>query len=610
MADRKLARAHPTGYVPWSVVLTLPEARTGTPDLRSPGRYLLWLARRQRRTLAVGISLGIIWMLSQAVVPWMVGHTIDVAVAAHDTSALLRWCALLLLTGVVQAVSGVLRHRYAVWNWLQASMRSQQLVGHHVAAAGTAVAAGRTTGEVVATVAADAPRVAELYDVSQRFAGALAAFVAVAVLLLRTDLVLGLLVGLGVPVLTTTLAVVVRPLQARQAAQREAEGRLTALGADTVAGLRVLRGIGGEEQFVARYRDRSQAVRAAGIRVAGVQATLDAAQVLLPGLFVVVLTWLGARAALTGRISAGQLVTLYGYAAFLVMPLSTATEALGKWVRARVAATRLVGVLAVRPAHAADPAPATPTPRWPAAARDTHLHDPASGLRLERGLLTALVSPTPDEAAALAYRLARLDTDLPDRLLPAAAPPGRPRLPALLDGVPADAMPVAELRRRLLVNEAEPRLFTGTLRAGVDPFGRHPDRALRAALRVADAHDVLEALPDGLDSRVEERGRSFSGGQRQRLALARALLLDPEVLVLVEPTSAVDAHTEARIADRLLAARRGRTTLLTTASPLLLDRADRVVFLVDGRVVAEGRHRRLLHTVPGYRTTVTRQEQE
>jgi ABC-type multidrug transport system fused ATPase/permease subunit len=119
----------------------------------------------------------------------------------------------------------------------------------------------------------------------------------------------------------------------------------------------------------------------------------------------------------------------------------------------------------------------------------------------------------------------------------------------------------------------------------------------------------MEALPDGLATEVEERGRSFSGGQRQRLVLARALVADPEVLVLDEPTSAVDAHTEARIADRLRARRQGRTTVVCTTSPLLLDRADRVALVVDGRVVAEGRHRELIHAEPRYRAVVTREEE-
>src|SRR5690606_35546613 len=103
-------------------------------------------------------------------------------------------------------------------------------------------------------------------------------------------------------------------------------------------------------------------------------------------------------------------------------------------------------------------------------------------------------------------------------------------------------------------------------------------------------------------------GREFSGRQQQRLRLARALLADPEVLIRVEPTSAVDAHTEARIAERLAAARAGRPTLVCTTSPLVLDRTDHVIYVEDGRVRAEGTHRDLLTTCPPYAATVTRGE--
>lgn len=606
-----------TGYLPWVVVLTLPDPDLGTPDLRSARRYLGWLARRQWRTLTAGIALGIVWAVCQAGVPWAVGRAIDAGVTERDAAVLLQWCLLLLGLGLLQTVSGAARHRFAVWNWLQAALRSAQLVGTHVAHDGTAVGARLTTGEVVSTVANDATRIGEIYDVSQRFFGSMVAFVVVGTLLLRIDLTLGLLVLVTVPLLTTSLTVVVRPLQRRQAAQREAEGRLTALGSDTVAGLRVLRGIGGEEQFVDRYRERSQAVRAAGIRVAGLQATLDAAQVLLPGGFVVLLTWLGAHAVLDGRITVGQLVTLYGYAAFLVLPLSTATETLGKAVRSGVAAGRIVHLLRQRPAHGDPPDDADDDPlegpraRPRTGSRAATMEDPASGLHLPAGAFVALVCSVPDDAARLAYRLARLDEDRPneDRPDPDDDHPGQ--LPApRLDGVPVDRLPVTTVRRRVLVSEAEPRLFTGTLRSQVDPYRRHDSRSVRQALHVADAHDVLDALPDGLDARVEERGRSLSGGQRQRVALARAVLADPEVLVLIEATSAVDAHTEARIADRLREFRAGRTTLVTTTSPLLLDRADQVALLVEGRVVATGTHRELLRTEPRYRDTVVRGEDE
>ncbi|HEX2808175.1 MAG TPA: ABC transporter ATP-binding protein, partial [Kineosporiaceae bacterium] len=166
-------------------MLTLPDAAPGTPPVDRAAAYLGWLARRQWRTLALGVVLGITWMLSQALAPWAVGRAVDAGVTARSGHGLATWCAVLLGLGLIQAGCGAWRHRMAVFNWLQASMRTQQLVAHHVAAAGTAVARGTTTGEVVATVAADAGRIGRIYDVSARFSGAAAAYIVVAALLLR-----------------------------------------------------------------------------------------------------------------------------------------------------------------------------------------------------------------------------------------------------------------------------------------------------------------------------------------------------------------------------------------------------------------------------------------
>jgi ABC-type multidrug transport system fused ATPase/permease subunit len=155
-----------------------------------------------------------------------------------------------------------------------------------------------------------------------------------------------------------------------------------------------------------------------------------------------------------------------------------------------------------------------------------------------------------------------------------------------------------------VVSDTGATLFSGRLGEVLDVSG-HGD--LRRALETASTEDILEALPDGLDSPVAERGRTFSGGQRQRLVLARALTRDPEILILVEPTSAVDAHTEARIASRLRGHRAGRTTVVVTSSPLVLDAVDEVVFLQGGSVVATGTHADLLDGSPDYRAVVTRE---
>ena len=564
----------------------LPFADPGRPDLRSPTRFLLWVGRHQVGTLVLGMTFGIVWMLAQALLPWVLGRAIDEGVGTGDTEALLAWAGALFGLGVVQAVAGTLRHRVAVSNWLQASYRMIQVVAHHAALTGPAVRTRLTTGEVVATVSNDALRAGGAFDITARLAGAIASYFVVAAILLSASTLLGVVVLVGVPILVASLSTVIRPLQARQREQREQVGRLTALGADTVAGLRVLRGIGGERVFLERYRRRSEEVRLAGVRVALPQATLDSAQVLLPGVFIVVVTWLGARLAIDGSISAGELVAFYGYAAFLVIPLRVAAEAVDKVTRAHVGVQRMLAIVRIEPL-VGEPAAPEAGPESGAL-----LADARSRLIVEPGVLTCVVTPGADEGARLADRLGRF---VDDGLV-------------TLGGVPVWALPLAELRRRVVVSETDPLLFSGPLREELDPWGRASDEQVVGAIAVANAEDVLDSLPEGLDGHMEERGRSFSGGQRQRLVLARALLADAEILILVEPTSAVDAHTEARIARRLRDARRGRTTVVMTASPLVLDQADRVAFVVDGRVVATGAHRELLQSRPDYRFAVTRED--
>jgi ABC-type multidrug transport system fused ATPase/permease subunit len=569
-------------------MIELPLADPGRPDTRSPARLLLWVGRRQLGTLAAGVLFGTIWMVAQALMPYVLGQAIDDGLANGDDAALGRWVAALLALGVIQAAAGVMRHRVAVLNWLMASYRLIQVVAHHAARTGPAVRNKLSTGEVVATVSNDALRAGGAFDITARLSGAIVSYAVVAVLLLSASTLLGLVVLIGVPLLVASLSFVIGPLQRRQREQREEVGRLTALGADTVAGLRVLRGIGGEDVFLGRYRAQSQSVRRAGVRVALPQSTLDASQVLLPGIFVVLVTWLGARLAVSGSLQPGELVAFYGYAAFLVIPLRTSAEAVDKITRSLVGSRRMLEVLRIEPA-VADVDDAAVEPPGGAV-----LADERSGVVVEPGLLTCVVAPETHDAAALADRLGRFTDD------PAVT----------LGGIRLVDLGIDTVRRRILVSETDPMLFSGALRSELDPWGRAEDECILAAVSAADAQDVFDALPQGLDERIEERGRGFSGGQRQRLALARTLIAEPEILILVEPTSAVDAHTEARVARRLREARARRTTVVMTASPLVLDQADRVLFLVDGRVAAAGRHRDLLGTVPAYRDAVTRGEEE
>jgi ABC-type multidrug transport system fused ATPase/permease subunit len=565
----------------------LPLADPGTPDHRSPARYLWWVARGQKRTLLGGMSFGILWMGSQAFIPAILGKAVDQGVAARDGERLLVWTTALAAVGIVQALAGIMRHRFAVSNWLSAAYRTVQVITRKSADLGATLPKNLATGEVVSIGAGDLSYIGNLMEVCARFAGSIVSFVVVAVILLQSSTVLGLVVLIGVPVMLFALGPMLRPLHKQQFAQRQAVGELNSLGSDIVSGLRVLRGIGGEESFSRRYRDESQEVRRTGVKVARIQSVLDATQVLLPGVFVVSVVGLGAHFALRGELSAGTLLAFYGYAMFLVLPLRTATEFANALMRGLVAAGRVNRVLALT-TDIVEPVEPVRLPER------GDLVDPVSGIRARDGLLTAIVSAEADRAAELADRLGRYDASSEVRY----------------GGVTLASATRADLRDRILVSDTGTQLFTGTLRDELDPARRRTDEELLTAIRTASAEDVLVALPDGLDSDVEEKGRSFSGGQRQRLILVRALLTDPSVLVLVEPTSAVDAHTEMRIAERLADHRAGRSTVVLTSSPLLLDRVDEVIFVAAGRVVAVGKHRQLLEEQPQYRNTVTRQTED
>jgi ABC-type multidrug transport system fused ATPase/permease subunit len=563
----------------------LPLTDPGTPDLTAPGRFLRWVGLQQKRLIGVAIIWGVLWMVGQALIPGALGAGIQ-AIADEDQTRALQWAGVVLALGILQAGAGLVRHRYAVANWVTAGSRVQQLLIRRAAHLGADLPKQVATGEVVAASANDVERIGNAFDILPRFVGAIIAFFAVAAILIWSNALLGIIVLVGVPLLSLAVAPLVRPLERRERDQREHLGLTQELAADTVAGLRVLRGIGGEDLFLERFQNESKKVQAAAVRTARIRALLDAMQVFLPGLFVVIVTWLGARLALDGQLTAGQLVAFYGYTAFLVLPLRTVTEAAHKWTAARVAAARVVTVLTLERLFDEGDEATAPVPTSNAG----EITDPQTGLVIASGQLTAVVTDDPDASEVLIDRLGRYrESDV------------------ALDGTPVEDLPLHTVRERVLVQDKDPMILSG---AAEDLFDipRTGKVDVQAALASASALDVVDALPDGLATDLPERGRSLSGGQRQRLALARSLVADPEVLILDEPTSAVDAHTEARIGLGLRDARAGRTTVVFTTSPLLLEHVDVVAFLKDGRIQATGQHRQLLRENADYRWTVTRGE--
>ncbi|WP_433204820.1 ATP-binding cassette domain-containing protein [Dactylosporangium sp. CS-047395] len=339
----------------------------------------------------------------------------------------------------------------------------------------------------------------------------------------------------------------------------------------------MLNGLGGKEQHLRRYTGQSETVRTECYRLGGPLSWISALGDGLPAIFLGAVTWLAARLTVRGDLTVGELVAVYGYVAVLVVPTWMLILSTADISRGVIAARRVIRFLRLPVEEPGDGA----APGGPAT-----LRDPESGVVAEPGQLTMLVSARPGDAAAVIDRLGRYG--------PTGATWGRYRI----GDVGKEAV-----RARILVADHDADLFAGTLREVV--AGSAGDDAVPSAIQAAVATDIA-----GLEHPVERDGRNLSGGQRQRVRLARALAADPEMLLAADPTSAVDAHTEAAIAERLAAVRAGRGTLVSTTSPVLLDRADVVHWLVDGRVAASGTHRELLERAPGYRDLVSRTFQE
>ncbi len=553
-------------------------------DLAGPFRYLFWLTRSQARRVALGAFLGTVWMVGLAVPPWVLSRAVDEGLVGRDSGALIKWALVLLGTSVLIAFLAIARHRTMTKIRMDASFRSVRATVWHTSRLGASLARRVSAGEIVTVGIADVHTVAMALTVTGPGVGALVTYAVVAVILFTTSPLLAAVVLAGVPLLVVAVGPFLHRIERTGGEYRVHQGRLTTRLIDVLAGLKVLNGLGGKQFVADRYDEQSQRLVRRGYKVAVPASWVGALSTGLPALFLAAVVWLSARMAATGVITLGEVVAVYGYVAVLVVPVSNFIEGGGDIARARVAGQRIIDLLNL-PVARDDERDGGPLPHVPGP-----LVDPDSGVVVRPGLLTALVAARTSEAIAVVERLGRLGADA-----------GVTWADVRIDDVSG-----AELRSRLVVADNDAEIFAGTVREIIAGRLVPDDGRIQAAVRVAVAEDVVEALPDGLDAVLAAGGSDLSGGQRQRIRLARAVYASPDILLAVDPTSAVDANTEAAMIDRIRGARQGTTTVITTMSPLVLDRADEVIVLVDGKVSAVGKHSELLHTDSTYRELVSR----
>jgi putative ABC transport system ATP-binding protein len=523
----------------------------------------------QRRQLTAASLLTAGHQGGEALVPVVIGVVIDQAVAGAPVLTLVLWLAVLGLLFAGLSTSYRWGARFAERGAEQAAHELRLDITRRVLHPGGGAEA--LAGELVSIGTSDAKRVGALNGVLPFGAAGLAGLLVTAIALLTRSIPLGLLVLLGTPPILYIAHVIGKPLERRSEAEQERSAFASGVATDLVAGLRVLKGVGAERAAVDRYRRTSQDSLRATLRAARAQAWHNGALLALTGIFIAVVALVGGNLAAAGSISIGDLVAAVGLAQYLITPFSIFSWVNGELAQARASAGRIADVLNAPPSVVAGLSD-LPTPSA------GHVQVRA----LSRGALREVeFEARPGELLGVVATDPAAATDLLDCLGRSADPVAGS---VSVDAVDLSTVDPSRVREVVLIASHDADLFAGTIAENVSgPFTEE-------ALTAAAVDDVASALPDGVATLVSERGRSLSGGQRQRVALARALAVDAPVLVLHDPTTAVDTVTEARIAAGLAELRRGRTTIIVTTSPALLAATDRVVLLDDGRIVQQGSH--------------------
>ncbi|MGW2092138.1 ABC transporter transmembrane domain-containing protein [Promicromonospora sukumoe] len=438
----------------------------------------------------------------------------------------------------------------------------------------------RQHGELLTIASSDADQAARSIIWFAGLFGAGAALAVSCAVLLSIDLLLGAVL-IGTAVVATFALNALSPLISRRITdQQQTLAGASALATDLVAGLRVLHGLGAQEPAAARYRTASRAAEEAGVRAGSAKALQQGATVLAATAVLAVSVGFAGLLALDGTITVGAFVSAVGVAQFIAEPLTGVGFYLQVGAAAKASARRVRSALGE-------------------ALEDTPVDAPADPARAA-GEPAGAVQPVDVAAGELVGIVAGPD-DV-ERVT------GALRLPA------GATVHVEPHHPDLFAGSIGENLALGRAGVGVGPAAKSDtaiDARIDAAIDAAGARDFVDAQPGGLDARVYDRGLSLSGGQRQRLVLARALHTDADVLVLVEPTTAVDSVTEEAVADGIRALRHHRdgpvrTTVVVTSSPVLLARADRVVLVEDGTPHTVGTHRGLLDGNTIYRERVLR----
>lgn len=570
-ADGESLRSHALG-VRWPLLLQAPERpRIANPvvvdDDPTPAQFTWRVILGAKKFTLPGGGLLILSNIAAAALPVIAGAAVDRGIAAGNLGQLLLWTVLMALDVGLMSLTFRFGSRMGFFGMQTVQHRLRMQVTERLLHP-AGMKDRRLGGALLSVATGDVFRLAATMQLGLYPVGEIAAILASAVILLTISWPLGLAVLIGGPLMLWLMTSAGRPLQRRSREQQALAAGATGRATDLITGYRVIKGLRAENEASSRYVDVSRLAMDGALRARSSRALFLVSMNTVTGVFIAALTVCAAWFALTGRLSVGELVAVVGVTQFLVSPLTMLPANAGAiWATGVASAERVLDLLRAPVEHEDAVGPTVQALSSPGV---RVMHDGADVLTVTPGEFVGV------RAGGKPGR--DLVTLLSDGR--SAGSPGQVLLTTSgSDDIDAASLPIENYRATVLTAPHAADLFDGTVRENLSPGHLDAGAFLHSALHAAACDDIVESLPDGVETRVGEGGTRLSGGQRQRVALARALTAEPPVLVLHDPTTAVDAVTENSVASRLGAFRTGRTTLVITESPTMLASCDRVVEL-------------------------------
>ena len=540
---------------------------TGQLSFSQTVKQLAGITKGYRGVLCALIVLSLIQSLAEASLPVGLGILVN-AVGRHNISgfaAISIFLMLAVLTRITASVSALI---IGTKTGIDIRVRHKETLAGHVISHREVAGAGLSAGDIIEVAEDDIGAIADGFSAIEFTVVGIGTYIAAGIYLLTQSWRVGVSILIAVPVLCFLLPRVLTKLRSYLSDYRKTAGVATSMAEDAATGHRVLSGIQGRSAFLESYRKTSLEMKRKGLDVANMRALIDGLRELIPALVLLAVLGMALLQWQAGWMDAGQLVSFYGLATYLLQPVTSVISALQRLVPSAVGLEREQNVLS------SGREPRSGTDAIPAQVRE--VSDPRTGLRISAGY-SVVFADTLSEMRNIAERLAGADNKGEGRI----------------NGIPYNTYSETAIRRAAILADTDAMLVSGTL-SQILGGSRYSEADKIHALREASLGELADRSENRLDQYIADGGRNLSGGQRQRLVLARSLIPDPQVLVLVEPTSALDTVTEEDVIRQLYRARRDAVTVAVTRSPAHMLQADTVFWIRDGAVFLNGAHRELM----------------